>query len=235
MSKRENILVIDTETAGSINAPLVYDLGIAVVQRATGEILETRSLIISDIFVGRAADMQSAYYAEKIPMYRTALSRGHMQMVDFWSAWRIVRHLVKKHNIKRVYAYNASFDVRALDNTMRVLTSGNYRHFLPRTVKVCCIMNMACQTVLKQKAYARFARANGFVSEYGNIRSTAEACYAYITKNPGFIESHTGLDDAIIETAILHHILRQKKRVDEKPCHNAWRKIQVKPQLQLEV
>lgn len=230
---REHVLVIDVETAGNINTPLVYDLGIAVVVRATGEIVEARSLIISEVFFSNTSLMETAYYTEKIPTYHKAIAAKHSQVVKFWSAWRIVRQLVAKYGVKRIYAYNAEFDKRALNHTMKWITEGQYHNFFPKGVRLCCIMHMACQTVLRQRAYVRFAREHGFVSEFGNLRSTAEACYAYITKNPSFIEAHTGLDDVIIETAILHRVLRQKKRVDEKPCHNAWRKIQVKPQMSL--
>jgi DNA polymerase III epsilon subunit-like protein len=227
MPKRENIMILDVETAGGFASPLVYDLGIVVAARTSGEILETRSFVLSDVFVDRPRDMRSAYYAEKIPAYHKAIAAKHMKVVDFWTAWRAIRHLVKKYNIHRVYAYNAAFDIGALNNTMKMVTNGKYRNFLPYGMKVCCIWHMACQTILRQKAYRKFAAKNGFVSEFGNIRTTAEVAYAYITKNPNFVEAHTGLSDAVIENAILHHILRQKKRIDEAVKHNCWRIAQL--------
>jgi hypothetical protein len=220
---KELALVVDVETAGGFNNPLVYDLGLAVVVRATGEIIESRSLIVYDVFVGMKNEMQSAYYAEKIPTYDAGIKRGDHDLVRFFTAWGIVRELVAKYGISRVYAYNAGFDRGALDNTLRVVSGGRYRHFMPRSVRWCCIWHMACQTILSQKRYRRFATANNMVSAAGNIRTSAEAAYAYMTNQPHFIEAHTGLEDVKIEAAILAYVLRQKKRVSEKIARNPWR------------
>ena len=61
-------LMIDTETAGELDAPLVYDYGGAVVDNK-GRIIQTFSLVISDVFYGMPEKMESAYYAEKLPEY----------------------------------------------------------------------------------------------------------------------------------------------------------------------
>lgn len=220
---REIALVLDVETAGGFGNPLVYDLGLAVVIRATGEILESHSLVIRDVFFGMPEEMQSAYYAEKVPAYHAGIKSGEHRVVRLWTAWSIVREIVAKYGISRVYAYNAGFDRGALNNTLRVVSGGRFRNFMPKGIKWGCIWHMACQTILSQKRYARFAHANGLVSPAGNIRTSAEAAYAYMTRNADYVEPHTGLADAEIETAILAYVLRQKKRVSEKIAHNPWR------------
>lgn len=224
-SKREICLVVDVETCGSFGKSLVYDLGVAAVVRATGEIIERHSLVIADVFFGMSEMMQSAYYADKLPEYHDGIKNGAFRVVSLWQAWRMVRGMVSRYGIKRVYAYNASFDKDALNFTMYAVTR-KYRHFFPRGVKVCCIWHMASQTILSQKRYHRFAAHNGLVSPAGNVRTSAEAAYAYMTKNPHFEESHTGLADVEIETEILAYVLRQKKRVSEKINRNAWKVAQ---------
>ena len=221
--RREYALVVDVETAGGFGSPLVYDLGVAVVARTSGEIVESLSLIIADVFVGMPEAMQSAYYAEKIPQYRDGLRNGTFRMVKYWTAWRMVRALVERYNIRRVYAYNARFDRNALNNTMRVLTEGKYHNFFPRGIEICCIWHMACQTILSQKRYRKYAHANNLVSDFGNIRTSAEAAYGYIINDPNYSEPHTGLADVEIETEILHKVIRQHKRVDESPRWNCWK------------
>ncbi|MDY0199273.1 MAG: hypothetical protein RBR68_15835 [Tenuifilaceae bacterium] len=223
MSKRENILVVDVETCGDFGSSLVYDLGLAVVERATGRIIESHSLVISDVFYDMPEKMESAYYAAKLPSYHDGIAAGIFKVVNLWEAWRLVRDTIAKYNIRRVYAYNAGFDKNALNFTMRTITAGKYHNFMPRGVKWSCIMNMACQTLFSQPSYLRFAEANGLISEKGNLRTGAEAAYAYITRTPDFEESHTGLADVEIEVAILHKILRQKKRMNEKIDSNAWK------------
>jgi hypothetical protein len=81
---------------------------------------------------------------------------------------------------------------------------------------------MACQTVLSQKGFRKFATANGFVSPAGNLRTSAEVCYAYMTKNPDFSESHTGLEDVRIEVEIMAWCLRQHKKMSDRVIWNPW-------------
>lgn len=223
MPKREMCLVVDVETAGGFESPLVYDLGFAVVERTTGRIVEGHSLIIRDVFFDREKDMQSAYYADKVPAYYKGIRNGEFRVVRFWTAWRLMRETIEKYGIKRVYAYNARFDKNALNNTAKVITSGKIHNFFPRGVRFCCIWHMACQTIMSQKRFRKFAERNGMVSEYGNLRTSAEVCYAYIRNEPGYVEPHTGLEDVRIETEILYHVIRQKQRTDERLAWNPWR------------
>ena len=223
MSRKEIVLVVDVETAGGFGNPLVYDLGIAAVVRSTGEILESHSLAIKDILVGRPRAMKSAYYAEKLPQYFAGIGTA-WRLVKFATAQGIVSRMVEKYGVKRAYAYNANFDANALDNTANDLLNGL---FMPSGVKWACIWSMACQTILKQKRYHKFAHANGLVSPAGNVRTSAEAAYAYMTGQPDFVEAHTGLSDVLIEVAILSYVLRQKKKVDETPRAGAWKLAQV--------
>jgi hypothetical protein len=48
------------------------------------------------------------------------------------------------------------------------------------------------------------------------VRLTAEILYRYITGNNDFIESHTGLEDVLIETKIMSHCFRQHKKMEKK-------------------
>ena len=41
-----NVLVIDTETANSVEQPLPYDVGYAIVDIETGEILTEKSFVV---------------------------------------------------------------------------------------------------------------------------------------------------------------------------------------------
>lgn len=222
MNRRETILVVDVETCGGFESPKVYDLGFAVVERTSGRIIERHSLIIADVFYGMKDEMRSAYYADKLPLYHAGVASSRFDVTSLWGAWRLVRKTIAAYGIKRVYAYNANFDKNALNNTMKVITAGKYHNFMPKGVRWGCIWHMACQTILSQRAYRRFAETNGLVSEKGNLRTSAEAAYAYITNTPEYAEPHIGIEDVAIETAILHKIICQHKRIDEKPKWNCW-------------
>lgn len=220
--RKEICLLLDVEAAGSIEKPLVYDLGLLVIERTTGRILEEYSLVIRDVFFDRANEMESAYYADKIPDYYQKIRAGEHRVVRFWTAWRLVREIITRYNIRRVYAYNCAYDRRALNNTFRTV-SGHGGYFFPRGMEYCCLWHMACQTIFKQKRYRRFALAHGLVSPAGNLRTSAEVAFGYTTNNPEYVESHTGLEDAKIEAYILGRILAQKKRVDERLIAFPWK------------
>ena len=87
---------------------------------------------------------------------------------------------------------------------------GDGTPILPKGLKVLDIWQFACETKLSQKAYKKLARARGWVSPAGNIKTGAEFCYRYTSGNHDFIEDHTALSDAIIETQILACCYAQK-------------------------
>lgn len=205
-------LVLDVETANSTEDALVYDLGFAVVDKK-GNIYHSDSLVIYDIFFDEADLMQSAYYAEKLPQYYEGIENKSWRIVRFQTARRIIADLIKKYNVKAVCAYNANFDVTALNTTERFLTSSKYRYFLPYGTEIYCIWHMACQLLCARPTYIKWALQNGKVSPAGNIQTSAEAVYAYISHNRDFEECHTGLKDVLIEAEILAKCFAQ-----HKPC-----------------
>ena len=82
---------------------------------------------------------------------------------------------------------------------------------------------MACQLICTQKNYIRFCLENGFVSPSGNIKTSAETVYAYMTNNADYDENHTGLEDVLIETKILAKCFAQHKRVEKNINRFCWR------------
>ena len=59
------------------------------------------------------------------------------------------------------------------------------------------------QTITHQRGFERFCHEHELISRSGKSCATsAEAVYAYITKNPDYTEEHTALSDALIEMAI---------------------------------
>ena len=78
-------LVLDTETANTIDQPLVYDVG-GIVTDKQGRVYESFSFVIREIFVGMADVMASAYYADKMGEYRQDMREGKRMMVNFFTA-----------------------------------------------------------------------------------------------------------------------------------------------------
>ena len=219
--RRKFYLTIDTETANSLDDPIVYDIGGAVHDKA-GNVYESFSFVIYETFVECADLMESAYYADKIPTYRAQLDKGSRRMVRWMTAKLYIRDLCEKYNITAIIAHNARFDVRAVNTTERYITSSKYRFFLPYGVPVWDTLSMAEDTICKQKTYIKWARANGYMRSTNRPRATAEILCRYITNTEDFIESHTGLEDVMIEYKIFVHCCRQHKKMEKLP--RGWRK-----------
>ena len=219
---KDYYLVLDVETANSTDDPLVYDLGFAVCDRK-GNIYEAESYVVSDIFYKETELMQTAYYHEKLPKYYEGIKEKAFKVINFYMAKKRIADLIEKYNIKAVCAYNASFDTKALNTTQRYLTNSKYRYFLPYGTEVYCIWHMACQVICTQKRYIKFCLDNGFVSESGNIKTSAETVFAYMTKNKKYEECHTGLQDVLIETQIMAKCFAQHKKMNKKINRLCWR------------
>lgn len=227
MSAKKYYLVLDVETANSTDDALVYDLGYVVCDKK-GNIYEADSFIVSDIFFEEANLMQSAYYAKKIPTYLEGIKNRAFNVVTFKQAREKLLNAIKSYKVEAVCAYNANFDYTALNTTQRWLTKSKYRYFLPYGTKVYCIWHMACQLICTQKAYIKFCLENGFVSPSGNIKTSAETVYAYMTDNVDYDENHTGLEDVLIETKILAKCFAQHKKVKKNINRFCWRIPQAK-------
>lgn len=208
--RKSYYIVFDTETANGLDDPIVYDLGGAVVDKK-GKVYETFSLIINEVFYGMEDLMKSAYYAKKIPMYKEQIENKERKVVSLFEARKIFHALCKKYNVKACIAHNARFDYRATAKTQRYLTKSRYRFFLPYGIELWDTMRMAEDTICKQVHYKEWCYLNGYLTKNGRVRKTAEILYRYISGEHDFKESHTGLEDVMIEKEIFAHCIRQHK------------------------
>lgn len=213
--KKHYYLTIDTETANNLDFPLMYDIGGAVHDRF-GNVVETFSFIIYDIFCVDRALFDTAYYADKRPMYEKQIKEGKRKIVSIFTARRHIQEICKKYQVKAIIAHNATFDYRATNCTLRYVTKSKQRYFLPYGVEIWDTLKMAQDTICKQKAYISFCEENGYLKKNGTPRATAEILYRYISENNDFIESHTGLEDVLIEKEIFAKCMRQKKKMRRK-------------------
>lgn len=225
--KKEMYLVIDTETANTIEQPLPYDIGYAICDRH-GNIVVERSFIVAEIFLDHKEMMKSAYFSEKIPHYWEDIKNGTREIKSIFNIRKQIKADMKKWNVKKVGAYNMGFDKRALNNVIRYCSKSLIRWFFPFGTEYFCIWHMACQVVLNSTSYIKFALQNGFVSEKDNILTSAEVCYRFLTKQVDFIESHTGLEDVHIEVEIMAKCFSTHKKMDKKINSACWRLPQKK-------
>lgn len=226
MDKRIHYLIgLDTETCNGLliddkldlSQSLVYDIGWAVTDKR-GNIYKVRSFVVREIFCGMADVMKTAYYADKIPKYWEDIKEGRRSLSNFSRIRKFLLDDIKHYGIENVFAHNASFDVQALNNTIRYLTKSRFRWFFPYKIVVWDTLKMARQTIAKQKGYQLYCAEHGYLTKHKKprVRLTAEILYRYLSGDGDFSESHTGLEDVLIETEIMAHCFRQHKKMEKR-------------------
>lgn len=221
--RKHYILMLDTETANTIQDEkkldmsnvLMYDCGWAVID-TKGGIYETASFVNSDIFVNEKELMQTAYYAKKIPQYIEELRTGQRTMATTYEIREKMLETLDKWGIKEVAAHNARFDHNTLNIIQRWTTKSKCRYWFPfDSVKIIDTMKMANDVICKMPTYKRFCEENNYFTPTGKLKKTAEILYRFISKDNNFAESHTGLEDVLIEAEILWYCYRQHKSMEK--------------------
>lgn len=219
--RKDYSIVIDTETCPvdrDCQAILpsnmwVYDCGFAVINKRTGEVFETWSFVNADIFLNEKDLMKSAYYANKIPNYWKDIKNGTRILTSFYNIRKQFLDCCKRYNVKKIFAHNMRFDYGTLNNTERWITKSKYRFFFPYDCEICDTLKMARDVIGKMPSYKRFCEENNYMTKNGQLRFTAEILYRFISKDNEFVESHTGLEDVMIEKEICHYCYRQHKKM----------------------
>lgn len=221
--RRHYVLVVDTETANTIQDGekldmtnvLVYDCGWQVVD-THGTVYLERSFVNRDIFVHERELMQSAYYAHKIPQYVEDIRSGKRIMSDTYSIRKTMIEDMETYGIKEVAAHNSHFDLNALNCTQRYVTKSKFRYWFPYGTILWDTMRMADSVICKMPTYKKYCEQNGYITKGGKPRKTAEILWRFISGNDNFQESHTGLEDVTIEAQIMAYCFRQHKHIDKE-------------------
>ena len=222
-----NVLVLDTETANSVEQPLPYDVGYAIVNTETGEIYTEKSFVVAEIFFDDEL-MKGAYFADKIPQYWEDIKAKKRIVKSICNIRREIKKDMQTYSVSKVGAYNMGFDNRATKNDVRFISGSMVRWFFPFGTEFFCIWNMACTSILNTADYVRFALDNGFVSEHNNIQTSAENAYRFLKNNIDFSESHTGLEDVKIEIEIMLAVLRSNMEYSDRIYSACWQTVQRK-------
>ena len=196
----EKYIMLDTETTNSLDDPICYDVGFAVVDKE-GAIYETHSFVVAEVFLNEEL-MASAYFIEKVPQYWEDIKNGTRKLAKFNPIRKVLAETMKKYNTNIVIAHNARFDYRSTAKTQRYLTKSKYRYFLPYGTEIWDTLKMAREVLKNDVDYDNFCYDNNYVTKRGCKRFTAEILYRFFTGDNDFVESHTGLEDVTIEKVI---------------------------------
>ena len=150
--RRKYYMVLDCETATlpcaskyteeqrknvAITKPLIYDLGWKIVDR-NGTIYNQMNFLISEIFSVPSV-FDTAYYADKRPIYLEKLKRGEITLANWETA--VTALLADLEIVEAVGAYNSMFDFKkALPFTelyISQLYSPNFHNWLAWQERSC--------------------------------------------------------------------------------------------------
>jgi len=229
--KSKKFIVADTETTGLGSRAFVFDFAYTIATRRD-TILE-RSFLVRDILcnprimLGAYFDtkwramMGGKLFSDYIPM----IARHEARLFSWREIVETLREDMLTHNVDVFSAYNLKFDMGAIANTNRLLERPD--KVLPFRPDLLCLWEFSCATLCNTPMYHRVAHEAGWISDAGNVRTNAEKVYAYLTQRLDFVESHTALSDAQIETEILQRLLSRKKKIPYNVLdHMPWKKAQ---------
>ena len=150
--RRKYYMVLDCETATlpfakdmteeqrknvAIAKPLIYDLGWKIIDRY-GNVYNSENFLISEIF-SVPSIFDTAYYAEKRPIYLEKLRNGEIVLTDWQTA--MTAFLADLDVVEAVGAYNSMFDFKkAIPFTelyINKLYSADYHNWLNWQAKSC--------------------------------------------------------------------------------------------------
>jgi len=215
--RKKYYMVLDTETCPidrecqdvTPENMLVYDIGYAIVDKK-GNVYRTGSYVISDVFFKEFySKMQSSYYAKKIPNYMQDIGENKRKVKSWGEISFILREVIQEFKVAAIVAHNARFDFGALKNTKEYL---NQYAMLPFMTWYDSL-KMARSVVAEMPTYKQFCQDNRYITKTGKCKLTAEVLYRYISGNDDFKESHTALEDCIIEKEILAYCFKQRKKM----------------------
>ena len=216
-----NFIGIDTETTNGLidengkidlTQSLCYDVGWVIFNKR-GKIKERKSFVVAEIFLDKSL-MENAYFKEKIPQYWNDIKAGRRVLKRFINIFFEYRKDRKKYNSKVTFAHNAQFDFTALNNTLRYLTGSKMRYFFPYSVEIWDTLKMSQEVFGQNEEYALFCKKNNYLTKHKSPKNryTAEILYRFLSGKDDFIESHTGLEDTLIEKEIFMYCYKRKPK-----------------------
>lgn len=215
LSKERYLLFVDTETIGSLfvkESVLPFEIGTKIYDIEKQKVVREKSYLIRKFFNNKFI-MLSTFSATKYPKYFEKLeSDKRYKNCSVNDMAQELKRVIQRYNIKIMVAHNGNFDKCAIARLCEEFGIEN------STKKLDLLDTMELSKIITfSKDYANYCIENqnvknsinesAFITNSGRVRTTAQAIYSFITKNPTFEEAHTGLEDIDIEIEIFKHSL----------------------------
>jgi len=215
--KKNIYAIIDTETANGLKNPLCYDVAVIVFDKKGNEYFR-KNWLVSNVWNNERM-FKTAYYAWKRPLYDNI----ETEITNTYTFISELNTILEQYAVNYLLAYNLKFDLNSINKTVERFTYNS--KFNTDNVDYIDVWNVAIDILMNNKNYKTFCRENGFISDAGNYKTSAEVCYRYLTNEIDFDESHTAMDDCEIEMTIFLTCVKRKKKIEIGIRNNPWMKM----------
>ena len=210
LQKERYLLFVDTETIGSLfvkDSVLPFEIGTKVFDLEKQKVVREKSYLVRRFFNNKYI-MLSTFSATKYPSYFDKLNNDkRYKTCSVNDIMQDLQKVISRYGIKIMVAHNGNFDKTAICRLCEDFGIENPFENLD----LLDTMELS-KVITFSKDYANYCIANKdilnsvkdscFITNSGRVRTTAQAIYSFITQNPTFEESHTGLEDIDIEIEI---------------------------------
>ena len=214
-----NIVIFDTETT-NLEKPFCYNIGYVIRNVENGETLVKRDFVVEQIWHNLAL-FSTAYYAEKRPLYVSAMRGRKTFMEKFGYICQTMLRDFKAYEVAGAYAYNSPFDEKVINHNCDWFKCANPFD----NISIFDIRGYVHEFIVDND-YKAFCEENGYFTEAGNYSTTAENVYRFLVDND-FIEAHTALADSEIEGDILFECLARGAEINKDYAvkKSIWREV----------
>lgn len=196
-----NIVVFDTETAGTFAKPFCYNIGYIIYDLYAEQILAKREFVVEQVWHNPML-FSTAYYENKKKLYIGRMRTRTIKMDKFGYICQQMIRDFKNYNVERAFAFNSNFDESVFEfNTDWFKCSNPFD-----TVPISDIMGYVHNFMITDD-FKAFCEEHQQFTENGNYSTTAETMFRYISSDTDFEEQHTALSDSEIELQILLNCL----------------------------
>lgn len=225
----------------AIAKPLIYDLGWQVIDRTgkvysrksylISEIFSVPSIFNTAYYASKRPIYLERLERKEITLtdWNTAVNAliwdmkqvqgvgAYNSMFDFKKAIPFTESYIKALYSSDFYKWEKNQKI-SCDNIANGIKSNgndfekNVFRFRNEKYSLFDVWGLSCQHILNNDDYREMCYNNNWITPSGKYyKTSAETCYRYYKGNTDFMESHTAIEDAEIESEIFSEILKRTK------------------------
>lgn len=201
LKKIGKAMLTDVETCDY--SQIIMELSFLVVNQKFAK-LQENCFIIKEVWENE--EYRNGVFAKnKLEHWQEMLDNNTAQLISIYDLYKFINKTIKKEKITIFGAYNAQFDIRAIENTYHRFGIDKHKNYEKENqllkLDIMCLWNYATRIYCSED-YVNWAIHNEKFTSTGKIQSNAQAVYQFLTQNNHFIETHFGIEDLQIEYTI---------------------------------